>query len=61
MATITQTVESANAEGKPIRLAVAYDDKVHNAVSSLRITTVYFPVDILIRNIVQICGLSPSL
>lgn len=36
MATITQTLESANAEGKPIKLAVAYDDKVHNAVSRIQ-------------------------
>lgn len=33
MATVTQTLESANAEGKPIKLAVAYDDQIYNAVS----------------------------
>lgn len=33
MATVTQTLESANADGKPIKLAVAYDDKAHNGVS----------------------------
>ncbi|KAL2276382.1 hypothetical protein FJTKL_00973 [Diaporthe vaccinii] len=31
MATVTQTLESSNAEGKPIKLAVAYDDKIHNS------------------------------
>ncbi|KAF2689028.1 dioxygenase-like protein [Lentithecium fluviatile CBS 122367] len=30
MATVTQTKEATNAEGQPIKLAVAYDDKVHN-------------------------------
>lgn len=30
MATVTQTLESANADGKPIKLAVAYDDNAHN-------------------------------
>ncbi|KAF2036263.1 TauD-domain-containing protein [Setomelanomma holmii] len=30
MATVTQVQEATNAEGQPIKLAVAYDDKVHN-------------------------------
>ncbi|KAF2220055.1 hypothetical protein BDZ85DRAFT_291478 [Elsinoe ampelina] len=30
MATITQTIESNDATGQPIQLAVAYDDTVHN-------------------------------
>lgn len=34
MATVTQTLESSNAEGKPIQLAVAYDDTIHNSVSA---------------------------
>lgn len=38
MATVTQTLESANAEGQPIKLAVAYDDTVHNGVSNPRLT-----------------------
>ena len=33
MATVTQVQEATNAEGQPIKLAVAYDDKVHNEVS----------------------------
>lgn len=32
MATTTQVQEVINAEGRPIKLAVAYDDKVHNEV-----------------------------
>jgi hypothetical protein len=32
MATVTQLQEATNAEGKPIILAVAYDEKVHGSV-----------------------------
>lgn len=42
MATVTQTLESANAEGKPIKLAVAYDDKIHNSVRIPKESTRYF-------------------
>lgn len=41
MATVTQTLESAKAEGKPIKLAVAYDDTVHNSASEHQGTTGY--------------------
>lgn len=34
MATITQVQEATNAEGQPIKLAVAYSDEVHNEVCS---------------------------
>jgi sulfonate dioxygenase len=34
MATTTTTVQEAtNAEGQPIKLTVAYDDKIHNEVN----------------------------
>ena len=32
MVTVTQVEEATNAEGKPIKLAVAYDEKVHGSV-----------------------------
>lgn len=35
MATVTKLQEATNAEGKPIKLAVAYDDTVHNDVRTL--------------------------
>lgn len=38
MATVTQIQEATNAEGQPIKLAVAYDDKVHNEVRTLSTT-----------------------
>lgn len=41
MATVTQTLESANAEGRPIKLAVAYDDTIHNSVSMPQETIEY--------------------
>jgi hypothetical protein len=35
--TVTQVQEAKNAQGQPIKLAVAYDDKVHNEVHNLLI------------------------
>jgi hypothetical protein len=32
MATVTQVQEATNASGQPIKLAVAYDNEVHNQV-----------------------------
>lgn len=32
MATVTQVHEATNAEGQPIKLAVAYNDDVHDKV-----------------------------
>lgn len=60
MATVTQTLESANAEGKPIKLAVAYDDKIHNSVNIPKEITVT-SWNILMCKIVQICGIPPRL
>lgn len=61
MATVTQTLESANAEGKPIKLAVAYDDKIHNSVSLPRGEEQDIPCIILIYSIVQVCSVLASL
>ena len=57
MATVTQVQEATNAEGQPIKLAVAYSDEVHNEVLLLRMKRVTG----LNPNTVQVLGVSARL
>lgn len=61
MATVTQTLESANAQGKPIKLAVAYNDKIHNSVSLPQEEKMDTSCLILIYSIVQVCSVPARL
>lgn len=61
MATVTQTLESANADGKPIKLAVAYDDTIHNSVSMPQETTGYFMYHSNMHNSPNMRRTSPSM
>lgn len=56
MATVTQVQEATNAEGQSIKLAVAYDDKVHSEVCNHCFVSCLRAI--FIKPIVEICSLS---
>lgn len=57
MSTVTQVQDTKNAEGQPIKLAVAYDDEVHNQVRKPPLLLYMDRINCLASLVVQVRGL----